>query len=301
MPPPTEAQFKTPTFISDRVVESRYCFLNLRPRRDAGLVVVCGGREVCEPSYRVDRSRFPYFALEYVAGGEGVLHVGDADYPLRAGSVFGYHPAMPHRIVSSHARPLVKYFVDFAGRDARALLRQAGLATGAPRRLAQSRWFRDLFDQLIETGGQPRPLASRHCRLLLQALVSRLAIDARSAHHAESPAYDTYTRCRQHAEEHFATLSTAAAWARACHVDQAYLSRLFKRYSHQKPYQFLQQLKMDHAADLLVRRGASVKEAAHAVGFTDPQHFSRAFKRIHGLAPSHFFHLTERRPTAPAP
>lgn len=284
-----------PTFISDRVLESRYFFLNLRPASDARLAVVCGGREACGPNYRIDRVRFPYFALEYVARGEGTLRVHGHEHPLRAGSVFAYQPNMPHHIASSDARPLVKYFVDFAGRGARPLLEEADLASGTPRQLIQSRWFGELFEQMIEAGGRVGSFAPRHCRLLLEALISRLTIDARNTGQSDSPAYETYARCRLYAEQHFHRLSTAAAWARACHLDQAYLSRLFKRFSDQKPYQFLQHLKMGHAADLLVG-GASVKEAAHAVGFADPQHFSRVFKRIHGVSPMDFLRLTTRRP-----
>ena len=43
--------------------------------------------------------------------------------------------------------------------------------------------------------------------------------------------------------------------------------------------------KMSLAAAHLVERGGLVKEAALRVGFTDPYHFSRCFKSVHGVAP----------------
>jgi AraC-like DNA-binding protein len=47
-------------------------------------------------------------------------------------------------------------------------------------------------------------------------------------------------------------------------------------------------MKMNHAAELITRANFSVKAAAVEVGFEDPYHFSRVFKRVHGVAPSLF-------------
>jgi AraC-like DNA-binding protein len=280
-----------PPFISDRVHAGRYFFLDLAPPADVKLAVVCGGRETCDPNFLIDRAQFPYFALEYVADGEGVFFAGGVEHRLQPGSVFGYGPGLPHRLISSSKRPMLKYFVDFAGRSAPALLRQANLAAGAPRQLVQTRWFHNLFDQLNDACDPPGPFTQRHARLLLKTMVSHLILHTRDARQLQSPAYETYCRCRQHAEQHYLTLATAAAWAEACCLDPAYLSRLFKRYGHQKPYQFLLQLKMDHAADLLARQRVSVKQAAQQIGFHDPQHFSRVFKRTRGLCPTHLVRL----------
>jgi AraC-like DNA-binding protein len=41
---------------------------------------------------------------------------------------------------------------------------------------------------------------------------------------------------------------------------------------------------MNLAAAFLVQ-GGLVKEAAQHVGFSDPYHFSRCFKAVHGVAP----------------
>jgi AraC-like DNA-binding protein len=51
------------------------------------------------------------------------------------------------------------------------------------------------------------------------------------------------------------------------------------------PAQALAAYRMDHAAALL-HSGMRVKEVAEALGYADQFHFSRAFKRRHGKAPS---------------
>ena len=45
---------------------------------------------------------------------------------------------------------------------------------------------------------------------------------------------------------------------------------------------------MDRAAELLARRGLTVREVAHRVGYRQPAQFAKAFRRHQGLAPSAF-------------
>jgi AraC-like DNA-binding protein len=83
-------------------------------------------------------------------------------------------------------------------------------------------------------------------------------------------------------------LRTLGEIAAECHINNAYLCRLFRRYSDQTPGHFLLRLKMNHAAELLQQPGALVKTVAEEVGFADPFHFSRAFASVFGLPPSAF-------------
>jgi AraC-like DNA-binding protein len=45
---------------------------------------------------------------------------------------------------------------------------------------------------------------------------------------------------------------------------------------------------MERAAELLARRGLTVREVAHRVGYRQPAQFAKAFRRHKGLAPSAF-------------
>lgn len=284
-----------PGFISQQVSQSKYFFLRLKPNIKSDLAVVCGGKETCEPGYSIDRSSFAYFALEYVAQGQGTFQSSSGSYPLQSGSVFAYKPDTPHKIYSSPDNPMVKYFVDFTGKQALELIDQNKSAQLHPIKLGQMRWFQDIFDQLIETGSHPSLAIEAHCLLLLKTLMSLLTLDGQTVEQADSISFETFTRCRKYAEQNFITLSTTEKWANMCHVDQAYLSRLFKRFSQKRPYQFLVSLKMDYAAYLLTHRKISSKQVAIEVGIPDPQHFSRVFKQVHGISPRNFLALREAR------
>jgi AraC-like DNA-binding protein len=53
----------------------------------------------------------------------------------------------------------------------------------------------------------------------------------------------------------------------------------------------LLRLKMNHAAERLHQPGVLVKQVAEEAGFSDPFHFSRAFKSALGLSPDAFRRL----------
>ncbi len=64
------------------------------------------------------------------------------------------------------------------------------------------------------------------------------------------------------------------------------LSYLFYKYTQCRPIDFLIDYRINMAAKLLREQGYNVTAAADAVGYTDPLHFSRLFKKRTGYAPS---------------
>ena len=52
------------------------------------------------------------------------------------------------------------------------------------------------------------------------------------------------------------------------------------------PSEYLQRLRLRRAQVLLERTFLTVKEVMALVGYNDPSHFTRDFRRLHGVAPS---------------
>jgi AraC-like DNA-binding protein len=108
-----------------------------------------------------------------------------------------------------------------------------------------------------------------------------------------------YERCLMLLRDHFPVLASADELARMAHMDAAYMTRLFQRHGGESPYQMLVRLKMNRAAERLVSGARSLKEIGAEVGFADPYHFSRVFKRAHGVAPKTFRENYHRGTLAP--
>ena len=278
----------TPEFFSADVATARRFYLDLTPAKDRPLVVVCGGLEHCTPDYAIHRQTFPFYSIEHVARGHGEVKLKGRTYPLQSGRLFSYGPGIPHHINGDAADPLVKYFVDFAGTQALKLLRSCGLSPGSVLEVFPANVVQPLFDELIQVGLQMRRESPNLCTRLLECLALRIDGARAPLAGAETLAFTTFQQCRRHLEQHSLRLRTLAQIATECHVNSAYLCRLFQRYDNQSPYQYLLRLKMNHAAERLQQPDALVKQVAEESGFTDPFHFSRVFTSVFGLSPARF-------------
>jgi AraC-like DNA-binding protein len=279
---------KTPDFFSAQVSSARRFYLNLQPPRGTQLAVVCGGVEHCAPDYEIRRATFPFYSIEYVARGEGRLKLGRRSHELRPGIIFAYGPGVGQHITSNPQKPLVKYFVDFAGTQSAQWIQRSGLAPGRVSQVFPPNEIQPLFDELIRNGQRGTRHTPALCRQLLDCLGVKLLEARVPVKGADSLAFATYQHGRQLLAENFARLRTLEQAAHECHLDTAYLCRLFRRFDQQSPYQFLTRLKMNAAAGQLRQPGALVKNVAADLGFANPFHFSRVFKSVFAVAPESF-------------
>ncbi|MDR1279465.1 MAG: helix-turn-helix transcriptional regulator [Opitutaceae bacterium] len=159
--------------------------------------------------------------------------------------------------------------------------------------MARADVFQEWFELLLGAGELAGPESPRICSLLAElivrhALANPLRPVGGAGAGAGAASLVAFERCRAALRKNFRQLASAGELARACHLDTAYMSRLFRRYDSESPYRMLVRLKMNRAADRLVSSGAPLKEIGVEVGFADPYHFSRVFKRVYGLAPREF-------------
>jgi len=280
-----------PAFFSSDVAQARRFYMDLHPTGRRRLVVVCGGLEHCTPDYAIRRESFPFYSFEYVARGRGEARLNGHASVLQPGRLFSYGPGVPHHITGSAADPLVKYFVDFTGVGAPELMRSCRLSPGRVLDVYPSNALQPLFDELLETGLRVRRGSAELCAKLLECLALRIAGARAPLEGAETLAFATYEQCRRHIEKHCLRLRTLEQIADECHVNNAYICRLFRRYDVRSPYQHLLRLKMNFAARRLQQSGALVKQVAEEAGFADPFHFARVFHSVLGISPAGFRRL----------
>ena len=76
-------------------------------------------------------------------------------------------------------------------------------------------------------------------------------------------------------------------------------AHLFRAETGVSPGRYLHTIRMQRARVLLERTFLNVRDVMLLVGFRDPSHFSRDFRRFHGIAPSAVRGLP--RPPGPPP
>lgn len=71
-------------------------------------------------------------------------------------------------------------------------------------------------------------------------------------------------------------------------MSRATFIRHFMRATGMNPMQFVAKARLDHAAELLRSTTLPVKSVAARIGYLNRSHFSRAFRKAHGIDPSQF-------------
>ena len=76
--------------------------------------------------------------------------------------------------------------------------------------------------------------------------------------------------------------------SRYCNISSYYFSKLFKQETGENYVEYLNKVRIGNAKKMLSESDVSIKEICYSVGFSDPNYFSRAFKKYEGVTPSEF-------------
>lgn len=273
--------------LSPRVTGSRYVFLNLAPPPATRWTLALAGREECAADYQIDRATYPFYVVEYMASGRGMARLGQGPVePVEPGTIFAYAPAMYYRMRIESPAPAVKFFFALSGRDVPKRLAAAKLTPGTLRRLVAPAEILSIAEDVIREGQRHSAHTPEICLKLIELLLLKVADAVEGAGASDDRARENFLRCRALIESRAEKLRTLADMAEELRLDPSSICRLFRRFQGATPYQYLLRRKMALAAEYLVETGGLVKEAAQRVGFSDPYHFARCFKAVHGVPPS---------------
>lgn len=94
---------------------------------------------------------------------------------------------------------------------------------------------------------------------------------------------------KKYMEEHYQEKISLDTIAKNMYLSTFYISKIFKSETGDTPINFLIQLRMEKARELLEDESAkSIQDVAACVGYEDAYHFSKLFKKYYGVAPSRY-------------
>ena len=238
----------------------------------------------------------PHYCVSFIERGAFDLHQGRRHWQMGPTSLFITYPGFSYRC--SHNGP-VPEDVSFSVQYAPALVDDVQRTIGrrwtrsAPaarltnriaylrHRLVQTASGADaamaapaLAGELLVLLNDGAPGSSRHPARLFRS--GQLAWYARRVDAA-----------REMMTERFAEPLSLEATAREAGMSPFHFSRVFRELAGVPPHRYLLQVRLDHAARRL-KQGAGVTETCHASGFNNLSHFTRTFRRAHGVSPSRF-------------
>ena len=89
---------------------------------------------------------------------------------------------------------------------------------------------------------------------------------------------------RDYSDPHFTTSSAAQSLG----ISRMHLNRRLRALTGKSTHEYILEVRLAIARDLLLRTSSPVGSIASSVGFRSPSHFAEAFRKRFGIPPSHY-------------
>ena len=253
-------------------------------------VYLFGGHEVNSPLYYHDLSKrtdWPHFVFQYTLRGEGCFRYDGVEHRLKPGQAFfcnAHDPKMAYYYPPEGTKAYELFFCVFSG-DLE-LLEEFAENYGRVFDIAlKSPAIQQFLDYRIRAGDHRRLIQgsqSQSIRMASLLLCEMVKSQEEKESTGQSPLIEkAQTYIFEHIEEKIKVLHLA----QRLEISPAHLSRVFKEEIGLAPQKYIDQLRMQHAKQIVQTTPMSIKEISFQMGFDSPAHFNRSFKRIHGVTP----------------
>ena len=99
----------------------------------------------------------------------------------------------------------------------------------------------------------------------------------------------------EYVASHYTSHLTTKDLAEASYLSDGHFCRFFKSATGKTPLEYINEYRTERACVLLSETDMTLSEISHAVGFDDPNYFSRSFKKARGMSPSKYRSETKEK------
>jgi AraC-like DNA-binding protein len=226
-------------------------------------------------------------ALVYISHGCGLFESRQSDpQPIEAGQVIFLFPGVWHRYRPDMKTGWDEHWVGFDGDVARRWVKNKFFSPHMPvfKPGQEEKWL-TLFTELVAVIKLNRPalqqvmagFTAQMLGMLYSGQQAGLAGDDQSLLIVQSAISKMQTELERGMD--------AQALARELNVSYSSFRHTFQQHTGSSPHQYLLELRLVRARNLLTQTAQSVKEIAQQAGFEDEHYFCRFFKMKMGLTP----------------
>lgn len=241
--------------------------------------------------YGKTRNRTTHIALfQYTLDGEGCFENKKGSHRLKKGTGFFcdvLDPETAYYYPKDRTLPWRFLYIFFDGSFALSMLKDINSRYGHVFQLPENK---GIIQKIIGFSGKSERqimITPSQSLSLLTELINALLKSKEE--NIKSPSGNTLIeRFQQEIELHINENINVSQIAAHLDISREHISRVFREEMRTTPHEFLQNYKMRLACHLLKESSSSIKEVSHQLGFDQPGHFTRTFKRAIGLSPRDF-------------
>lgn len=258
-----------------------------------------GGSVQLSSDFHFERDHYPAYELIYISSGQGTFQCGQDVVQLKKGDGLIHAMQHPHGYRADPVEPYHMLYVVFQGSDMDRIWKS---------------WFHQPY-QLISSAMGNEPYV-RSMKSLIEAMPST---DARSEGAMSSRLYEllvelfmrgqsdelgrgmplppSIERGRSYLDHHSKEELHIKFAADAAGLSYYHFIRQFKRYYHITPKEYLTQIRIVQAKQLLLQTDDPITDIAETAGFGSYTSFLTMFLRIEGVSPSYYRKMWQRKST----
>lgn len=229
------------------------------------------------------------YQLIYVEKGVCYLEKQGELYRLPEGSVLLFKPGEPQKYHYRKEDASVSHFVHFSGTGCEALLKRLGLWDLSTFEMGRSLSFEEISERMVREFAMQNPMYMTFCTAYLYQLLGIVARKhaLRRGNVSKKGESRINEACKKIYENIKNPPTVRELSAESC-LSQSRFIHLFKEVTERSYTDFIIDIRIEKAKELLLGSSLSVREIAEAVGFENQNYFSRCFRNRVGISPREY-------------
>ncbi len=228
------------------------------------------------------------YQLIYLADGKAHFKINGKIHILEKGSCVLFHPGEPQFYYYYLEEHPDIYWVHFSCNKSNPFLSQTGWGKENIYQVGVHGSYTHLFDGIIQELQLKQPLCEEQLKLMMQQLLLRMGRNRIKA----DKVFENYNREVEEALRIFHQSSeqdfTIKKFTKERGLNYYRFIDTFTKQVGISPRQYIINIRMSTAKELLANPLFQVSEVAQLTGYDNPLYFSRLFKKVWGISPTEF-------------
>lgn len=251
------------------------------------------GYEECKPSYFFGPAVRSNYVIHYIVKGKGTFHYDGKIHELKAGDFFLLKPNEVTYYQADHQDPWTYYWFGLSGSKTEEYFQLSLFGRDAIlRKQKHSEQLEHAMINAVQTTQDINHDTEMHLHLfssLYEIFFILHKYFPNPNKIEENSAKKIWYKTKKLIEIQYGDPElTIANIAKNLTINRSYLSTVFKQFQNVSPKEYLLQVRMNRACELLKNTKEPIKIISYSVGYDDPLNFSKAFRKHHQMSPRQY-------------
>lgn len=271
-----------------------------------GITVNTVGRQIIEPRYETYPPRTGHpdefffdtnngrvldtYQVLYITEGRGVILLGgNCQYEVKSGDMFIVRPRIWHTYFPKRETGWTEYWIGFEGPDidkrfrneffdSRQILYRVGLREDIV----------NLYENALAVAREEKPFYQQYLAGVVSLLLCIMLYSDRNNSYSINDMPNRINKAKILIRERLLSNVSLESIAKEVNMSYSWFRKVFKRYTGFTPANYMQEIKLQKAKNLLLSTNMPIKEIAYLLNFESLPYFSYTFKKKTSHAPTEY-------------